>query len=79
VATDPEIFKEFDYKGRENVLQPLLEAMNSYLDSLNQSDKILPEAFPAKGFPNVFLGSSEAENAPPGSEMMRQEHDKFPR
>lgn len=78
IAVDEMVFEEFFYKDREKALQPLVEVMNSYLDSLKRSVRLQSDFFPAKGSPYVFVGSSEAETAPPGSEMMREEHHKFP-
>lgn len=78
VAIDEKVFEEFFYKGREKALQPLIEVMNTYLDSLDVSTALPADAFPEKGSPYLFVGSSEAETAPPGSEMMREEHHKFP-
>lgn len=78
VAIDEQVSEEFFYQGREKALQPLVEVMNRYLDSLGHSATLEAAAFPGKGSPYVFVGSSEAETAPPGSEMMREEHHDFP-
>lgn len=78
VAIDEKVSEEFFYQGREKALQPLVEVMNRYLDSLGHSATLEASAFPRKGSPYVFVGSSEAETAPPGSEMMREEHHDFP-
>lgn len=79
VALDKMMSEEFYYLGREKVLQPVIEVMNSYLDSLGWSQQ-LKEALDqkAKGAPYLFVGSSEAETAPPVTEMMRDENDLYP-
>lgn len=78
VMIDEKVKTEFFYQGREAVLLPVTEAMNQYLDSLAWASAIDIGPVPAKGNPYVFVGSSEAETAPPGAEMMREEFDKFP-
>lgn len=74
---DKEMSEEFFYQGREIVLQPLMEAMNQYLDSLVWSQP-LTSSIPEKGLPWLFVGSSEAETAPPVTIMMREDHDEYP-
>lgn len=78
IAIDEKVFEEFFYKGRERALQPLVEVMNNYLDSLDRLRHLPADSLPKKGSPYLFVGSSEGETAPPGSEMMREEHHKFP-
>ncbi len=74
---DKEMSEEFFYQGREIVLQPLTVAMNQYLDSLAWSQP-LTGSVPEKGLPWLFVGSSEAETAPPVTMMMREDHDEYP-
>lgn len=77
VMFDKEMSEEFFYQGREVVLQPIVEVMNHYLDSLAWSQP-LTGSLPEKGLPWLFVGSSEAETAPPVMITMRQEHDEYP-
>lgn len=74
---DKDMSEEFFYQGREIVLQPLMDVMNQYLDSLAWSQ---PMAFsiPQEGLPWLFVGSSEAETAPAVTMMMRDDHDEYP-
>lgn len=74
---DKEMSEEFFYQGREIVLQPLMDAMNLYLDSLAWSQP-LAGSIPEKGLPWLFVGSSEAETAPSLTIMMRDDHDEYP-
>lgn len=67
---------EFSYAGREKALQPLVEAMNAYLDSLGGSTRLAVETLSEKGVPYVYVGS--AEGAPPEAAMQRSEHEKYP-
>ncbi len=70
---------DLSYEDRKMSLRPLLEALNDYVDSLNLSQPFQdPSALPAKGEPYVYVGSSEGENAPPGSETLRTDTDKYP-
>ncbi len=77
VMLDEKMTEEFFYQGREQVLQPLLQEMNLYLDSLDWS-QTLTEPLPKSGKPYLFVGSSEAESAPPVTMMMREDHDMYP-
>lgn len=80
VIIDPRTTTEFFYRGREAALQPLVTVMNRYLDSLAW----LPAGDPmlvgpsVKGVPSLFVGSAEAETAPPSASVLRETHDKFP-
>lgn len=74
---DKEMNEEFFYQGRETILQPLMDAMNQHLDSLVWSQP-LTGSVPEKGLPWVFVGSSEAETAPPATMMMMEDHDEYP-
>ncbi len=80
VEIDRETTSEFFYRGREEVLQPLIAAMNQYLDSLQWSPVIESGQLSAinKGAPYLFVGSAESEIAPPSADMLREEFDKFP-
>lgn len=80
IAIDEKTTSEFFYQGRENVLMPLIAAMNHYLDSLDWSPAIDPALLPATGrdAPALFVGSAEAETAPPSAGMLREEHDTYP-
>lgn len=78
VGIDEITKSEFLYAGREQALQPLLNVMNAYLDSLGMGKRLAGEPLPQKGAPYVYVGSSEGEGAPPEAEMQRNEHDKFP-
>lgn len=78
VMVDEKVNTEFFYQGREQALMPVIEVMNNYLDSLAWSAVTELESIPGDGSPYLFVGSSEAETAPPGAEMMREEFDKFP-
>ena len=69
--------EEFDYRDRAVLLEPLIRAVNHYLDSLAWSHPLQVTSMPEKGSPYVFVGSSEALTAPPGGEMMREEHQRF--
>lgn len=77
VMLDEKMTEEFFYQGREQVLQPLLQEMNIYLDSLDWS-QTLTEPLPKSGKPYLFVGSSEAASAPPVTMMMREDHDMYP-
>lgn len=77
VALDEKMAEEFFYQGREAVFQPLIDTINSYLDSLNWSQPLSANP-PQKGAPYLFVGSSEAESAPPVTMMMRENHDLYP-
>lgn len=74
---DKEMSEEFFYQGREIVLQPLVNVMNQYLDSLAWSQPMTGQ-LSEKGLPWLFVGSSEAETAPPVTITMRQDHDVYP-
>lgn len=78
VGFDEKMSEEFFYAGRENALQPLADIMTAYLDSLEWSSPADASALPRKGEPYVYVGSSEGETAPPGSEMQRESFDKYP-
>lgn len=78
VTIDKMTREEFFYEGREQALQPVITAINRYLDSLNFAAVVSPEALPEKGAPYLFVGSSESVIALPGAEMLREEYDKFP-
>ena len=78
VGIDEATRNEFFYAGREKALQPLMDAMNAYLDSLQWSTRADSANLRGKGAPYVYVGSSEGEIAPPGSEMMREDFDKYP-
>lgn len=79
ITLDRQMSEEFFYKGREKILKPLLQSMNSYIDSLGWSQNLnLPDQMPRKGEPYLFVGSSEAETAPPVTQMMREDHDMYP-
>jgi hypothetical protein len=77
VTPDEVVYQEFFYKDRIKLLLPLAERMNTYLDSLEITHTLAADSLLLKGQPRVFVGSSEAETALPGSDMMRQEHDKY--
>lgn len=77
VKLDEKMFTEFYYQGRNKVFEPLLFEMNQHMDSLGFTSKMLSE-IPDKGAPYLFVGSSEAETAPPVTAMMRDEYDKYP-
>lgn len=77
VSLDQKMFTEFFYEGREEAFQPLVDSMNSYLNSLGWSKKA-STTLPQKGAPYLFVGSSEAETAPHATLMMRDEHDMYP-
>lgn len=79
ITLDRKMTEEFFYQGREKILGPLLLSMNHYIDSLGWSQNIkMPDPMPRKGEPYLFVGSSEAETAPPVTQMMRDEHDMYP-
>lgn len=69
---------EFLYGGREQALQPFINAMNAYLDSLGMRKRLPSDLLASKGAPYVYVGSAEGEGAPPEAAMQRNEHDKFP-
>lgn len=77
LGTDRTSALEFSFAGREQALQPLVAAMNAYLDSLGWSKSLAGEALLEKGAPYVYVGSAEGEAAPPAAAMQRQEHDKY--
>lgn len=77
-AIDAMTREEFFYEGREQALQPLIEAINGYLDSLSLVSALPPATLPETGAPYLFVGSSESVIAPPSSEMLREPHDKYP-
>lgn len=68
---------EYIPASREQVFAPLLAAMTGYLDSLAWTTAV-QASFPANGSPYVYIGSAEGETAPAGSEMQREEYDKYP-
>lgn len=74
---DKEMSEEFFYQGRETILQPLMDTMNQYLDSLAWSQP-MAGSVPQKGLPWLFVGSSEAETAPSATMMMMDDHDEYP-
>lgn len=74
---DKEMSEEFFYQGREIILRPLMDTMNQYLDSLAWSQP-MAGSVPQKGMPWLFVGSSEAETAPPATMMMMEDHDEYP-
>jgi hypothetical protein len=74
---DKEMSEEFFYQNREVILQPLIEIMNQHLDSLAWSEP-MAGAVQNNGLPWLFVGSSEAETAPPATRMMRDDHDEYP-
>ena len=76
IEIDKMVLEEFFYKDRVAALQPLVAVMNGYLDSL-QITRLDGQVLPKKGSPYLFVGSSEAETAPPGSDMMREEYHKY--
>ena len=80
VALDTESGSEFFYRGREEVLQPLINTINQYLDSLQWSPGVGNDTFTAsaKGAPSLIVGSSESEIAPPSAEMLREDYDRQP-
>ncbi len=78
VGIDQTSAAEFSFAGREQALQPLVVAMNAYLDSLGWSKPLAGEALPEQGAPYVYVGSAEGEAAPPAAARQRQEHDKYP-
>lgn len=78
LSLDETTKSDFSFVGREQALQPLLEAMNVYLDSLGWGKRLRGEALPEKGAPYVYVGSAEGEGAPPEAAMQRSEHDKYP-
>lgn len=77
VMLDEQMGTEFFYQGREKALLPLTSAMDNYLDSLGWSRPLTLE-LSEKGAPYLFVGSSEAETAPPATVMMKDEYDKYP-
>ncbi len=78
VTLDAMMREAFFYRGREEALQPLVDVLNTYLDSLNWSAAIDLSDMPVKGQPYLFVGSSEAETAPDGAELLRVESEKYP-
>lgn len=78
VDFDEKMNSESFYTGRKNVLQPLADAMTAYLDSLRWSTPFDSSVLPENGAPYVYVGSSEAETAPPGAETQRNDTDKYP-
>lgn len=78
VGLDGKIYTEFFHSGREKALQPLLEAMTAYLDSLSWSAPLNADGFMISGAPYVYVGSAEGEDAPPEAAMQRNESDKYP-
>jgi hypothetical protein len=66
------------HKSRKNSLQPLLDAMASYIDSLQKIQKLEADQLSLPGAPRLFIGSSESFDAPSDAEMMRNENDKYP-
>lgn len=78
VGLDGKIYTEFFHTGREKALQPLIEAMTAYLDSLGWSTRLDASGFMISGAPYVYVGSAEGEDAPPEAAMQRNESDKYP-
>lgn len=66
------------HKPRRTSLQPLVDAMSSYVDSLQWSRKLEGDPLTFPGVPRLFVGSSESFDAPADAEMMRNENDKYP-
>lgn len=78
ISLDAITKSEFLYVGREQALQPLVNAMTAYWDSLGMSKRLPNDLLALKGAPYVYVGSAEGEGAPPEAAMQRTEHDKFP-
>lgn len=66
------------YKSRKGYMDPILNAMNRYVDSLQWTWSIDSPRLPLEGAPQMYVGSSEGEYAPSGSEAMRNETDSYP-
>ena len=78
VGIDVTTKSEFFYAGREQALQPLIDAVDAYLDSLSSGTRLSGDSLPLTGEPYVYIGSAEGEGAPPEAAMQRNEHDKYP-
>jgi len=66
------------FKARGRSLQPLIEVMSEYIDSLHWSTKLETDRLAIPGEPRVFIGSAESSDAPPEARQMRNENDKYP-
>lgn len=74
---DEKMKTEFFYQGREEMFLPLLDSLNLFMNSLAWS-KEARGSIAIKGAPYLFVGSSEAESAPPATMMMRSEEELYP-
>lgn len=77
VELDDKMKTEFFYEGREEIFKPLRDSLNFYLDRLDWTTAS-GVSITQKGAPYLFVGSSEAETAPPATMMMRNEEDIYP-
>ncbi|NGP75274.1 hypothetical protein G3570_01405 [Balneolaceae bacterium YR4-1] len=77
VMLDEKMRTEFFYEGREEIFEPLRDSLNIFLDRLEWTTAS-GASVAHKGAPYLFVGSSEAETAPPATMMMRNEEDIYP-
>lgn len=78
IIPDKRTREEYIPASRETAFQPLLTAMNIYLDSLGWSSPVYADNLQSREAPYVYLGSAEGETAPSSSELLRSETDKYP-
>ncbi len=69
---------EFFFNGRDHVLQPVIDAMNAFLDSLAWTRTASAIPLQEKDAPFIYVGSAIGEGAPPEAEMELMDHDKYP-
>ena len=77
VELDEKMKTEFFYQGREEMFLPLMDSLNALMMNLAWSQEA-GGRMEQKGAPYLFVGSSEAESAPPATMMMRNEEDLYP-
>ncbi len=78
IGFHPSLKSEFAYQGRERALMPVMDVMDAYIDSLGWIVAWNGREFSDRGMPFVFVGSAEADAAPPPASMHRTESDKYP-
>ena len=77
VGVDPVSLDNHLAGGREELLQPLLQAFDKYIAEqacCRRSTASLPDT----GQPWIYVGSSEGEYAPPQADDQRMEYEKYP-
>jgi hypothetical protein len=77
VTVDPGFDERFGYTGRAGELLPLLEALNERIGAMRDCVRAAPEMPDVNGAPRVYVGSAEADDAPPDVGDQRLPGDRF--